>query len=227
LSLRTRTKWIIVAAVAVVALAGPVGAFAYIHFIQDKAPPPLSQSTSTVAAGGPLATSIDGTWKPTAASVVGYRVKEVLFGQSTEAVGRTSSVTGALSANGTTISSASFTVDMTTVASDKGQRDSQFRSRIMDVARFPTATFTLTQPVALAAVPTETGTTAEATGELTLHGVTKAVQLDLTVKRAGSSFTVGGSLAIVFADWRVPNPSFGPAQTEDHGILEFALVLAR
>jgi hypothetical protein len=32
---------------------------------------------------------------------------------------------------------------------------------------------------------------------------------------------------VTFADWNIPNPSFGPASTEDHGLIEFLLVLAR
>jgi prepilin-type processing-associated H-X9-DG protein len=226
MSLSTRSRWIIGAVVALV-LAVTVGPYVYIHFIKEKAPPRLSQSTTTVAGSGPVATSIEGTWKPTSASIVGYRVKEVLFGQSSEAVGRTSSVTGELTASGTTVSAASFTVDMATVKSPESQRDNQFRGRIMQVDKFPTATFKLTQPIALTAVPTEQGIKVKATGELTLHGVTKPVQVDLDVKRSGATFLVGGALNIVFADWSVANPSFGPAQTEDHGLLEWALVFAK
>ena len=228
MALNKRTRWIIGAVLALVVLviAGP---YVYIHYIKEKAPPPLAQTAAKTGAtgSGAVATSIDGTWHPTDASVVGYRVKETLFGQAAPAVGRTSKITGELVAVGTTITSASFTVDMASIASPEGQRDGQFRGRIMNVAQFPTATFKLTAPIALAAVPTETASTAKASGELTLHGVTNAVQMDLTVTRAGLTFAVGGALDIVFADWKVANPSFGPAQTEDHGLLEWAIVFAK
>jgi len=228
MALNRRAKWIIAAVVALVVLV-TVGPYVYIHYIQDKAPPPLAKSgpSTPAAANGEVARSIDGTWKPTAASIVGYRVKETLFGQAAEAVGRTSKVTGELVAAGTTVSSATFTVDMASVASDKGQRDEQFSGRIMDVAQFPTATFKLTAPIPLNAVPTEQPTSVKAAGELTLHGVTKPVLVDLTVTRSGVTFLVGGTLNIVFADWNVDNPSFGPAQTQDHGLLEWALVFAK
>jgi polyisoprenoid-binding protein YceI len=228
MTLNRRAKWIIAAVVALVVLV-IVGPYVYIHYIQDQAPPPLAKSgpSTSVGVNGEVAKSIDGTWKPTTASIVGYRVKETLFGQAAEAVGRTSKVAGELVAAGTTVSSATFTVDMASVASDKGQRDSQFNGRIMDVAQFPTATFKLTAPIALSAVPTEQPTSVKAAGELTLHGVTKPVQVDLTVTRAGVTFLVGGTLNIVFADWNVANPSFGPAQTQDHGLLEWALVFAK
>ena len=49
----------------------------------------------------------------------------------------------------------------------------------------------------------------------------------LEAQRSGSAFKVSGSIPIVFDEWGIPNPSFGPADTEDHGILEVLLVLAR
>ena len=108
--------------------------------------------TSAPSSGGLLG----GTWSVTQQGTeVGYRVKEVLFGQSTEAVGRTSGVTGQMVVDGTTVQSATFTVDMTTVASDEGRRDNQFNGRIMDTSTFPTSTLTLTQPIELGSVPAD------------------------------------------------------------------------
>jgi len=219
-------RWLIagIAAVAVGATAGP---YVYIHFIEGKAPPPLtiattSPTTSTASASG----SVDGSWSVASGSVVGYRVKEILFGQSNEAVGRTSSVTGSATVNGTTVQSASFTVDMTTVASDKSRRDGQFQGRIMDTASFPTATFKLTQPIQLGSLPAEGVTsTASAVGDLTLHGTTKQVTVTLRGSRTGDTIQVSGSIPIVFADWGIPNPSFGPVSTDDNGTLEFLLKL--
>ena len=64
-------------------------------------------------------------------------------------MGRTSDVTGQLLVSGTTIESATFDVDLTTVTSDESRRDNQFRTRIMDTATHPTATFELTEPIEL------------------------------------------------------------------------------
>ena len=100
----------------------------------------------------------------------------MLLGQSATAVGRTSDVTGHLTIAGSTVTAAAFSVPMATVHSDKSQRDAQFDGRIMDVARYPDGTFTLTRPIALAPVPA-VGTikTYRATGHLTLHGQTRSV----------------------------------------------------
>ena len=234
----TRTRhWKRWAAIGIVAgVLGVVGGpFVYIHFVEGSAPPPLtlsSPSSTAQATGGPGSTTVtgtgpDGTWNVTTGSVVGYRVNEVLFGQSHEAVGRTSSITGSMTVSGTAVTDASFTVDMTTVASDQDRRDQQFDGRIMDTTTFPTATFTLTQAIDLGSIPGQGMTrTAKATGDLTLHGVTKAVSFTITGRRASSTVQVAGSIPITFADWSIPNPSFGPVTTDDHGVLEFALDLA-
>jgi len=159
---------------------------------------------------------------------LGYRVKEVLFGQSTEGVGRTNAVTGSLSIAGSTVEKGDFTVDMTTVKSDSGNRDNQFQGRIMDTSKFPTSTFALTQPIDLGSVPAEGQTvTASATGDLTLHGATKPVTFDVQAQLKDGKIEVNGTIPIVFADYGIPNPSFGPASTEDNGVLEFLLVFTK
>ena len=178
--------------------------------------------TTTTAAPS---TGIAGTYAASSGSTVGYRVKEVLFGQSTEGVGRTSDVTGSLTIVGSTVSAVSLTADMTTVTSDKSQRDGQFQGRIMETSTFPTATFKLTTPIALGSVPADgVIISTRATGDLTLHGVTKRVTFTLKAVRAGSSIKVNGSIPVVFADYDIDNPSGGPATTEDNGTIEFLVV---
>ena len=239
----TRHHWVrwaigVVAVIAAVIVGGP---FVYIHFIEGKAPAPLrlsnQPSTSTAggasnstssAASGSATTSIDGIWKVTSGSQAGYRVTEVLFGQNNTAVGRTSSVTGTITVQGTNTTAGTFTVDLTTVKSDRSQRDNQFQGRIMDTASYPTATFTLTQPIQLGTMPPDGATvTEQATGNLTLRGTTRAVTFQVVARRSGSAIQVNGSIPITFASWNIPSPSFGPVTTDDHGTLEFLLNFAK
>lgn len=230
--MRRWKRWLAVG-VAAAAMAVVGGPFVYIHFIEGSAPAPLTLTTpaaTSSAAGatgsesGQVSVAADGTWNVTDGSLVGYRVKEVLFGQSNTAVGRTDAITGSMTVSGTTITKASFTVDMASVTSDQSRRDGQFNGRIMDTGTYPTATFTLTQPIDLGSVPAQGAQRSfKATGTLTLHGVTKTVTFTLTGQYAGSTVQVAGSIPITFADWSIPNPSFGPVATEDHGLLEFAL----
>lgn len=183
---------------------------------------PTTASTTAPAAGA------DGTWNAAGDSVLGYRVKESINGFDTEANGRTSAVTGSLTLQGSTATAASFTVDMTTFKSDESRRDGQFNGRIMSVAQYPTATFTLTAPIDFGAVPADGGTiSASATGDLTLRGVTKSVTFDLSATYKNGRIAVLGNIPVVFADYGIPNPSIATIVTEDHGLLEFVLVFDR
>jgi polyisoprenoid-binding protein YceI len=126
---------------------------------------------------------------------------------------------------GTQLTKATFTVDMTTVKSDRSQRDSQFQGRIMDTSQFPTGTFTLTSPIELAPVAKD-GVEADYTakGKLMLHGTTKDVTLTLQTSRSGNTIQVVGNTLITFADYGIGNPSGGPASVGNSGTLEFKLL---
>jgi polyisoprenoid-binding protein YceI len=221
--MKTRTRWIVVTA-AMVAITVVGGPFAYIHFIDGKAPAKLTLSASSTASSSATVT-LDGTWSVAAGSQAGYRVGESIFGQNTTAVGRTSALTGTITISGTSVTSGSFTADLTAVKSDQSGRDKQFQGRIMETATFPKATFTLTKPIDFGATPASGATvTATATGDLTLHGTAKVVSFTVTARRNGATLQVLGSIPVRFADYTIPNPSLaGVVTTQDHGILEFLL----
>jgi polyisoprenoid-binding protein YceI len=224
--------------VVVLAVGGP---FLYIHFFNGSTPaalklPAASSSASASSSSGGTATAstaasdaLAGTYSAGSGSAVGYRVSEVLLGQSTTAVGRTTSVTGHLTIAGTTVTAATFSVPMDTVLSDKSQRNSQFDGRIMDVAKYPTGTFTLTSPIDLAPLPA-TGVIKSytATGKLTLHGATRTVTFTLTAERKGAQIEAVGDIPVLFSDYNIANPSIGGfVTTQDHGLLEFLLVFSK
>jgi polyisoprenoid-binding protein YceI len=212
-------------------------AFAYIHFIQGSAPAPLtlgsqSPGTGRTGTGGSTGSNgdltADGTWNVKSDSVVGYRIRETIFGQSNVAVGRTSDVTGSITIGGTSVTDGSFTVAMATVSSDESRRDDQFNGRIMETSSFPTATFELTRPIDLGSIPADgSKRTYRAVGKLTLHGGTKAVRFRVEAQRTGSTFEVAGRVPVTFADYGISNPSFGPVSTEDNDLLEFDLLFAK
>jgi polyisoprenoid-binding protein YceI len=234
-------RWLLVtvAALVVLAVAGP---FVYIHFFDGSTPAALSLSPSTsapatgstapvsiqtasTAASGP----VTGTWTVGSGSTAGYRVNEVLLGQSATAVGRTSTITGHLTIAGTAVTAGTFSVPMDTIHSDKSQRDGQFDGRIMDVAQYPTGTFTLTSPIDLAPLPAS-GVIKDYTahGRLTLHGTTRAVTFTLTAELKGGHIEVAGDIPVLFSEYNIQNPSFaGFVTTQDHGLLEFLLILSR
>jgi polyisoprenoid-binding protein YceI len=210
-----------------VVIAGVVGGpYVYIHLLSGKAAPKLTLSSTTASPASGKG-GVDGTWTVASGSIAQYRVHEILFGQSNEATGSTSAISGSLTVRGAEVVSGSFTVDMTTVKSDKERRDAQFNGRIMDTSTYPTATFELTQPIAFGAVPPPGSVqTKTATGKLTLHGTTRTVTFTVRCERnANGTAEVNGSIPIVFADYNIANPSFGPITTDDHGTLEFTLNL--
>src|SRR5579863_1359423 len=232
-------RWLLVsvAALVVAAVAGP---FLYIHFFDGSTPAALSLTPSTSApvsgstasggtqtAGTAASGSVTGTWTVGSGSTVGYRVNEVLLGQSATAVGRTSTITGHLAIAGTAVTAATFSVPMNTIHSDKSQRDGQFDGRIMDVGQYPTGTFTLTSPIDLGALPAA-GVIKDYTahGRLTLHGTTRAVTVTLIAELKGGHIEVVGDIPVLFSDYNIQNPSFaGFVTTQDHGLLEFLLIL--
>ena len=199
---------------------------------------PTTEATSDdPAATTSTGDGIAGTWNvdPSIGSgdtgtFVGYRVQEQLATVgAAEAVGRTSNVTGSLTIDGTTISAVDMTADLTTLQSDEANRDRQLQRQGIETATYPTATFTLTQPIELDAVPAE-GEIAKvtATGDLTLHGVTNAVEIPLEARLEGGVISVAGSLPIQFADYDIAQPQgMIVLSVEDHGVLELQLHFTR
>ena len=221
----------VVAALIVLALLAVAGPWVYINLIKDDAPDALTLQPAVTTTAGEVqqpTNATDGEWAVVADSVVGYRVKEILFGQDTEGVGRTSDVTGSLVIANNEVTSAEFSVDMTTIKSDSSRRDRQVNNRILDTATFPTATFALNDPIALTPEALAgSDFTANTTGTLTLRGVTKTVPVALTARLVDNVIEVNGSIEIVFAEWQIPDPSISAIVVEDRGLLEFLIRFSR
>jgi len=118
---------------------------------------------------------------------------------------------------------------MTSIASDKQMRDNRLRNDGIQTAQFPTSTFKLTEAVAIPA-DASTGAHVSVTlrGELTLHGVTKSVEIPATAQLNGSVIQVLGSLDFPFSDFDISAPNIaGFVAVEDHGTLEFLVNLAK
>jgi polyisoprenoid-binding protein YceI len=191
-----------------------------------------SETTGSVSA---TAAELAGTWAVADGSVVGYRVREQLGGISalTDAVGRTSAVTGAatLEAAGETltVTGASFEADLSQLESDEGRRDNRIRTIGLESDTFPTATFDLAEPLE---VPVEalTGATVDITlpGDLTIHGVTKRVSIPGQARLNGDRIEVVGSLTFPFSDFGMTPPDVaGFVQVEDDATLELLVSLAK
>lgn len=243
--LRKPRTWFIAVPV-VILLAVVVGPFVYFNLIQDDAPARASvddlttpttdeAATDTTAGAGDTtppsdSATIDGSWEVAegTGSFAGYRATEVLFGQSNEAAGRTEGVTGTLEIDGTTVTTATIEVDLTGLSSDEDIRDGQVQNRILETGEFPTATFELTEPVDFGAEPDDQEEiTVDATGDLTVHGETQTVTVELTARRNGAAIEVSGNIPVTWSDFSINDPSGGPAQVEGSGEIEFALSFSK
>jgi len=233
------TRWLAVAVLAAGVVAA--GGLWYVFF-RASGPPPVALSSAGASAGsvatlapvgsaspaGTLSGGLDGTWSvdTSRGSFVGYRVQEQLAGiGGNTAVGQTTAVTGSLTISGTSVTDVEVTADLTALKSDDERRDGQLQQRGLETDTFPTATFKLTQPIDLGSVPADGQTiTATATGQLTLHGVTKTVQVPLQARLSGNTIEVVGSVDILFSDYSIIAPtSFIALSVADHGTMELHL----
>ncbi len=220
--------------VVIVVLAAVLGPYVYIHFIEGPAPaklelPKSSGTTSTAPGSAVTSSSLEGVWNVGAGSQAGYRVQEVLVGQNATAVGRTSEIWGSMTISGSTVTKATFTVDMASVVSDQSERNAHFDGPIMDVSQYPTATLTLAGPIDLGTIPTEGAVEHyNAEGDLDMHGVTKSVNFPVTAERVGSGIDVLADVPITFSEWNIANPSIGGfVTTANSGTLEVLLHLTQ
>ena len=241
-----RRSPLVLAVATIVVLAGAAGIYGFATLFLHPAPPAVSldpgssqpaASIGTLPSGAAetLSGGFDGTWavdpsigsfSDFSSSWVGYRVDETLAGnRANTAVGRTPDVTGSLTLSGTQITSVEITANLQTLQSDDRRRDGQLGRQGIETDQFPKATFKLTAPIELGSAPADGQTiTATATGELTLHGVTKSVDVPIQAQVAGNVVTVAGSIEIQFADYGITPPSsFVVLSVEDHGTVEFQL----
>lgn len=203
----------VVVVLGVVALV--VGPGLYANWANDQA-----DAAPTIAAGtGDAVEAQDGTWTVTDGSFAGYRVEEVLRGQDVTVTGRTEQVTGEVTVADGELTAATVEVDMASIATDQPPRDGYFRDQAIDVRKYPTGTFTLTEPAAL------DGTDVQLTGDLTIRDVTREVTVDAQVASDGDTVQVVGSAPITFTDFGVTAPSLGFVTVEEDGFVEFDLRL--
>jgi polyisoprenoid-binding protein YceI len=251
----SRTR-VLLAIVVLGAVAGAGGLW-YLFFRSSGPPPvalatanPSAASTSTVDASSTPGTTansgssapstgIDGPWTVDTTSgsfsdysdsFLGDRVQEELASVGAQtAVGRTPNVSGTMTISGTSVTAVQIQADLTALKSDDDRRDGQLQRQALETSQFPTATFTLTEPIDLGDVPTDGQTVhVTATGQLTLHGQTRTVQIPLDARIDNGVISVTGSIEIQFADYGIAKPqSFLVLSVADHGTMELQLFFTR
>ena len=200
---------------------------------RHSAPPALALSKSSA----PAATSaLAGKWTVGAGSQVGYRANEQFINQpsQTEAVARTSDVTGSLvvAVSGATvkISQMKFTVQLASLTSQDRyatyqvyQRDFFVRSIYLQTDNFPTAVFVA--ETASFPMPASGPVSVDVPGKLTVHGVTRDVTAHVRAQATGTSAEVAGTIAVDMRDFAIDPPDISFTRAQPAVTIEYDLKL--
>src|SRR5438270_6270347 len=138
---------VITTAVAGALVLGAAGVgVLYLAVFAGSSPPKLTLSTPTPSSSASSSTSPAaagaGTWTVGSGSQAGYRVREQLASlpAPSDAVGRTSSITGSVtvtqSGSSYTVAAASLTVNVNTLTSDRPMRDQRIRQMGLESNRY-------------------------------------------------------------------------------------------
>jgi polyisoprenoid-binding protein YceI len=228
-------RGLIAGGIALVVLIAAGGATAWL-LGSHHAPPRLALGSPTPA-GAPV--GLAGTWKVGAGSEAGYRVREQLIDQPspTEAVARTSTVTGGFTIAGSgsqlVATGLHFSVDLASLKSQDRyatyqvyQRDFFIRSIYLQTDQYPTAVFAA-QSVNLPAGIESGAVAVTVSGSLTVHGTTRTVTTRLQAQRSGNGIQVVGSIDVDMRDYNVDVPSIAFTKAEPAVVIEYQLVLVR
>jgi polyisoprenoid-binding protein YceI len=229
--------------VVVLLLAGAGGAYAYFFSGLRTTPKPLALSKSSTAASptasGTSTSSLAGSWTVTQGSLVGYRVKEQFANQTSahDAVARSSSVSGGLTvgqgSSGSQATAIKFTAQLANLKSvdqvagfDVSRRDS-IVSQTLSVSQYPDATFQA-QSVDLPAGLSSGGSmTLTVPGKLTIHGVTRSVQVTVNLQLSGTRAQAAGSTTFNMTDFGISPPQVPITTVQPQVTLEFQLNLVK
>jgi polyisoprenoid-binding protein YceI len=228
MSSRTKILTAVLVAVALLVVGGGLW-----WYLSDDAPEKVSLesategleadggSTSSTAGadGGASSSQVDGAWtvddetgefdfQSATGSFAGFRIdEEIAQIGAKEAVGRTGGVSGTMEISDGEVTSVDVTVDMAALTTDESRRDDRVHESLQ-TDQFPTATFTLDEPIDLGAAAEDgspVSTTAE--GELTIHGVTQPVELTVEAQVVDGTIVVVGSTRVNLAEYGVTAPT--------------------
>jgi len=175
--------------------------------------PTLAPTPTAAVSSGPLTEGQIRLEFAPSGNEARYRVREQLANLSlpSDAVGRTSAVSGAIviNADGTLASDQSkVSVDITGLKSDRSQRDRYLQNNVLQTSKYPAAEFVPTSVTGLPSpLPTSGAVAFQLTGDLTVHGVTKSVTWDVTATAAdGKDLTGTATTSFTFADFGLTQP---------------------
>jgi polyisoprenoid-binding protein YceI len=169
---------------------------------------------------------LSGDWDIAEGSNAGYTVGAVVNGSPLTVTGTTDHVSGSATVNDGMLTSATIVVEVAAITTDNATRDAYFRGPALDAEHFPTALFTLSEPIALGSELIDGQPVAvSASGELSLHGVAHAVDAALTARMENGRLTLSGSVPVSFDDYGISPIDLGFAKVDDEGSIDFSLAV--
>lgn len=223
------------------ALAG-LGVYAIQFFSPQKAsssggtPTTLATPSASPAVGGSLA----GKWVVAGGSSAGYRATEQFVGQAgpNQAVADSKAVSGGMTiaapGGALVAQQLKVSVDLTQLqSSDAGaihgsfQRDRFVGPMVLNTGQFPSAAYQV-DSISIPATATSGGQQALSThGKMTVHGVTRDVDIPMTGQVTGDRIEVVGSIAVDMTDYGIQPPSVGFTSVQPRVTIAFHLLFAR
>jgi polyisoprenoid-binding protein YceI len=143
-----------------------------------------------------------------------YSIDEVFISDNNAlvtAVGRTTAITGSLTLNYADPAASTFdefAVDISLLRSDRSRRDRAIRTRWLESATYPLATFQVTEVRGFPADPSEgQAIDFQLVGDMTVKETTRQVVWDVTATLEGDRLTGSATLATFLEDFNIPVPS--------------------
>jgi len=182
----------------------------------------------------PASTDINGEWHVAHqrgnanTTSVGFTFFEILPSDRRQTSGSTQSVEGWATIEQGTLQAGEIVVDMTDVSTDNERRDINVRNKIFHTNEYPTATFSITEPVDVSEVPGD-GTPGKVTlaGEMEIRGETRPLSHEFDILRDGDHVVVSGDIEINRNEYGVESPEFVAAKIDDTGELNIRIMLKK
>ncbi len=193
---------------------------------------PSAASSSSSAASSPSGKGLKLTIAPNTGQV-DIKVKELLADNKaqTDAVESTQAVSGAilLDAAGAVQPGSKISVDLTTLKSDRSQRDNFVKRSVLETSQFPNVEFVPLEIQGLNGLPPSSGdATFKLVGNATVRGVTKPMTWTVTAQfdQQGAKGTATSPFQLTA--FGITPPRIGPVlQVDDGGTISFSFVCTR
>lgn len=169
---------------------------------------------------------LSGDWDIADGSSAGYTVGAVVNGSPLTVSGTTDHVAGSATVDDSVLTGATIVVEVASITTDNATRDAYFRGPALDADDYPTASFTLSSPIALSdELVAGQPVVVAGSGELSLHGFSRAVDVSLTARLENGRITLTGSVPVSFDDYGIAPIDVGFVRVDDEGSIDFTLAV--